>query len=130
MDSNFDAIIVGMGQAGPSLAGRLTDAGWTVAVVERKLIGGTCVNTGCTPTKAMVASAYAARAVARTAEYGLPAQTLGKVDLAAVKRRKDAIVLKSRTGLEQWLGGMKGCTVVRGTAQFVGPGVMRVGDDT
>jgi pyruvate/2-oxoglutarate dehydrogenase complex dihydrolipoamide dehydrogenase (E3) component len=129
MDYTFDAIIVGAGQAGPSLAGRLTAAGWTVAVVERKLMGGTCVNSGCTPTKAMVASAYAARAVQRAQEYGLPQQTLGKVDLSLVKKRKDGIVAQSRNGLESWLGGMKGCTVFRGTARFIGPGTMQVNDD-
>ncbi len=129
MGYSFDAIIVGAGQAGPSLAGRLTDAGWKVALVERKLIGGTCVNTGCTPTKAMVASAYAARAIQRAAEYGLPAQTLGQVDLSQVKKRKDAIVGKSRNGLESWLGGMKNCTVFRGTAKFTAPGTMQVNDD-
>jgi pyruvate/2-oxoglutarate dehydrogenase complex dihydrolipoamide dehydrogenase (E3) component len=129
MDYTFDAIIVGAGQAGPSLAGRLTAAGWTVALVERKLMGGTCVNSGCTPTKAMVASAYAARAVQRAQEYGLPQQTLGKVDLALVKKRKDGIVAQSRNGLESWLGGMKGCTVFRGTARFTGQGTMQVNDD-
>jgi pyruvate/2-oxoglutarate dehydrogenase complex dihydrolipoamide dehydrogenase (E3) component len=129
MEYSFDAIIVGAGQAGPSLAGRLTDAGWKVAMVERKLIGGTCVNSGCTPTKAMVASAYAARAIQRAEEYGLPAQTLGQVDLSLVKKRKDAIVGKSRSGLESWLGGMKGCTVFRGTARFIAPETMQVNDD-
>ncbi|MDE1175154.1 MAG: FAD-containing oxidoreductase [Edaphobacter sp.] len=129
MEHTFDAIIVGAGQAGPSLAGRLTDAGWTVAVVERKLIGGTCVNAGCTPTKAMVASAYAARTIQRAKEYGLPGQTLAAIDLAQVKKRKDAIVEKSRSGLESWLGGMKNCTVFHGTAKFTGPGVMQVNDD-
>jgi pyruvate/2-oxoglutarate dehydrogenase complex dihydrolipoamide dehydrogenase (E3) component len=130
MDYTFDAIIVGAGQAGPSLAARLTDAGWTVAMVERKLIGGTCVNAGCTPTKAMVASAYAAHAIQRAEEYGLPKQTLGHIDLAKVKKRKDEIVAKSRTGLEGWLGGMKGCTLFHGTARFAGPETMRVNDDT
>jgi len=130
MDDTFDAIIVGAGQAGPSLAGRLTEAGWKVALVERKLLGGTCVNAGCTPTKAMVASAYAARAIQRAEEYGLPKQVLGAVDLAQVKRRKDGIVARSRNGLEQWLGGMKGCTVFRGTARFTAPETMQVNDDT
>jgi pyruvate/2-oxoglutarate dehydrogenase complex dihydrolipoamide dehydrogenase (E3) component len=130
MDYTFDAIIVGAGQAGPSLAGRLTDAGWTVAMVERKLIGGTCVNTGCTPTKTMVASAYAARAIQRAQEYGLPAQAPVAVDLAQIKKRKDGIVAQSRTGLEKWLGGMKGGKVFRGTATFVAPETMQVNDDT
>ncbi|MBS1799393.1 MAG: FAD-containing oxidoreductase [Acidobacteria bacterium] len=129
MEYTFDAIIVGAGQAGPSLAGRLTGAGWKVALVERKLLGGTCVNAGCTPTKAMVASAYAARAVQRAQEYGLPAQTLTGVDLAQIKKRKDGIVEHSRAGLEKWLAGMEGCTVFRGTARFAGPATMRVNDD-
>jgi pyruvate/2-oxoglutarate dehydrogenase complex dihydrolipoamide dehydrogenase (E3) component len=129
MDYSFDAIVVGAGQAGPSLTGRLTAAGWKVAMVERKLIGGTCVNAGCIPTKAMVASAYAARAIQRAQEYGLPEQTLGSVDLAAVKKRKDGIVGQSRNGLEKWLGSMDGCTVFRGTAKFVAAETMRVNDD-
>jgi pyruvate/2-oxoglutarate dehydrogenase complex dihydrolipoamide dehydrogenase (E3) component len=130
MEYSFDAIIVGAGQAGPALAGRLTSAGWKVALVERKVIGGTCVNAGCTPTKAMVASAYAARAIQRAQEYGLPEQTLGQVDLAAVKKRKDAIVGKSRSGLEDWLGNMKGCTLFHGTATFTAPETMQVNEDT
>ena len=69
--TNYDAIIIGTGQAGPSLAGRLAGAGMKVAIIERKLFGGTCVNTGCTPTKAMVASAYAAHLAHRAAEYGV-----------------------------------------------------------
>ena len=71
MTDNFDAIVIGTGQAGPSLAGRLTDAGMTVAVVERYLIGGTCVNTGCTPTKTLIASAYAAHLARRASDYGV-----------------------------------------------------------
>ncbi len=129
MDYGFDAIIVGAGQAGPSLAGRLTDAGWTVAMVERDLLGGTCVNVGCTPTKAMVASAYAARAIQRAQEYGLPVQSGGSVDLAQVVKRKDGIVAQSRNGLEKWLGGMKGCTMFHGAARFVGPETMEVNGD-
>lgn len=129
MDQTFDAIIIGAGQAGPSLAGRLTGAGWKIAFVERKQFGGTCVNAGCTPTKAMVASAYAARSIQRAQEYGLPQQTLGKVDLAQVKRRKDGIVAASRNGLESWLGSMNGCTVFRGTAKFIARGTVQVNDD-
>ena len=71
MTERFDAIIVGAGQAGPALAGRLTAAGQRVAVVERKHIGGTCVNTGCIPTKTLVASAHAAHLARRGAEYGV-----------------------------------------------------------
>src|SRR5215472_8059251 len=101
----FDAIIIGTGQAGPYLASRLTSAGMTTAVIERKLFGGTCVNTGCIPTKTMVASAYAARMVRRAGEYGVDVTARG-VDMKRVKARKDEISGKSRTGVESWLRGM------------------------
>ena len=97
MPTHFDAIIIGAGQAGPTLAGRLTQAGRTVAYVERKLFGGTCVNTGCTPTKAMVASAYVAQKARTGADYGVVAGSV-TVDMKAVKARKDKIVLASRDG--------------------------------
>jgi pyruvate/2-oxoglutarate dehydrogenase complex dihydrolipoamide dehydrogenase (E3) component len=126
----FDAIIVGAGQAGPSLAGRLSSAGWKVAIVERKLFGGTCVNVGCTPTKALVASAHAAHVARRAADFGLVAQGPVVMDMAHVKARKDAIVAKSRTGVETWLRGMANTTVFTGTARFVSPTSMRVGDAT
>jgi pyruvate/2-oxoglutarate dehydrogenase complex dihydrolipoamide dehydrogenase (E3) component len=124
----FDAIVVGAGQAGPPLAGRLTAAGHTVAVVERKLIGGTCVNTGCIPTKTLVASAQAAHLARRGAEYGVDTGAVS-VDMAKVKARKDAIMLGDRKGVEDWLDGMDGCTVVRGHAQFTDPHTLRVGDE-
>src|ERR1035438_5338568 len=113
MNKTFDAIIIGAGQAGPSLAGRFNDAGKTVALIERDLLGGTCVNTGCTPTKALVASAKAAQMIRRAEDMGLPPQQLFGIDLAAIQRRKDAIIAKSRQGLEKWLDGMKHCTVSR-----------------
>src|SRR6201993_5447534 len=94
MATHFDAIVIGAGQAGPSLVGRLTQAGRKVAMVERKLFGGTCVNTGCTPTKAMVASAHAAHLARRGADFGVQAGPV-RVALRAVKSRKDAIVPKS-----------------------------------
>lgn len=128
MPAEFDAIIIGAGQAGPPLAGRLTTAGMRVALIERKLFGGTCVNTGCIPTKTLVASAYAARLAARALEYGV---TLGgpvSVDMKAVKARKDAISGQSRTGVESWLRGMPNCTVYQGTASFVSPREIRVGE--
>jgi pyruvate/2-oxoglutarate dehydrogenase complex dihydrolipoamide dehydrogenase (E3) component len=124
----FDAIVVGAGQAGPPLAGRLTAAGQTVAVVERKLIGGTCVNTGCIPTKTLVASAQAAHLARRGADYGVGTGAIS-VDMAKVKARKDAIMLDDRKGVEDWLDGMDGCTVVRGHARFTDPHTLRVGDD-
>jgi pyruvate/2-oxoglutarate dehydrogenase complex dihydrolipoamide dehydrogenase (E3) component len=121
----FDAIIVGAGQAGPPLAGRLTAAGQTVAVVERKYIGGTCVNTGCIPTKTLVASAHAAHLARRGAEYGVGTGSI-TVDMAKVKARKDGIMLSDRAGVESWLDGMDGCTVIRGHARFEEPNTMRV----
>src|SRR3954449_13578379 len=107
MTQRYDAIIIGTGQAGPPLAKRLSDAGMSVAFVERHLFGGTCVNTGCTPTKAMVASAHAAHLARRARDFGVEAGPVS-VDMRAVKARKDGIVLKSRTGVEQWLRGTKG----------------------
>jgi len=129
MNKTFDAIVIGAGQAGPSLAARFNEAGKTVALIERDLLGGTCVNTGCTPTKALVASAKAAQMIRRAEDMGLPPQHLAGVDLAAVQRRKDAIVTKSRQGLEKWLGSMKHCTVIHGVARFVGPASVTVDGD-
>jgi pyruvate/2-oxoglutarate dehydrogenase complex dihydrolipoamide dehydrogenase (E3) component len=126
--ARFDAIVVGAGQAGPSLAGRLTAAGHTVAMVERKLIGGTCVNTGCIPTKTLVASAQAAHLARRGADYGVGIGAIS-VDMSKVKARKDAIMLGDRKGVEDWLDGMDGCTVIRGHARFTDAHTLRVGDD-
>ena len=125
MAEKFDAIIVGAGQAGPSLAGRLTEAGRTVAVIERKLVGGTCVNTGCIPTKTLVASAHAAHLARRGAEYGVGTGEI-TVDMANVKARKDNIMLDDRRVVESWLDGMKRCTFIRGHARFEGPHTMTV----
>jgi len=124
----FDAIIVGAGQAGPSLAGRLTSAGQRVAIIERKLIGGTCVNNGCIPTKTLVASAHAAQLARRGAEYGVGTGAVS-VDMAKVKARKDDIMLKDREGVESWLDGMAGCTVFRGHARFEDPHTISVNGD-
>jgi pyruvate/2-oxoglutarate dehydrogenase complex dihydrolipoamide dehydrogenase (E3) component len=129
MSRIFDAIIIGAGQAGPSLAGRFNDAGKTVALIERGELGGTCVNTGCTPTKALVASAKVAHMIRHAEEMGLPPQHLSGIDLAAIQRRKDAIVLKSRQGLAKWLGGMAHCTVIHGDARFVTPNSIAVNGD-
>ncbi|OBG40557.1 mercuric reductase [Mycobacterium alsense] len=126
MTQRFDAIVVGAGQAGPPLAGRLTAAGQRVAVIERKLIGGTCVNTGCIPTKTLVASAHAAHLARRGADYGVATGPVG-VDMAKVKARKDDIMLADRHGVESWLEGMDGCTVFRGHARFEDPHTLRVG---
>jgi pyruvate/2-oxoglutarate dehydrogenase complex dihydrolipoamide dehydrogenase (E3) component len=125
----FDAIIIGAGQAGPSLAGRLSGAGMSVALIERKLIGGTCVNTGCTPTKTLVASAYAAHVARRAAEYGLTIGGPVGVDMKRVKARKDAVLGRSRAGLEGWLKGMANCTVYKGHARFETPNEISVGEE-
>jgi pyruvate/2-oxoglutarate dehydrogenase complex dihydrolipoamide dehydrogenase (E3) component len=125
----FDAIIVGAGQAGSPLAGRLTAAGMTVALIERKLVGGTCVNTGCMPTKAMVASAYAAHLARRAAVYGVTLSGPVGVDMKAVKARKDKVSNNARANLEAWIAGMKGCTLFRGHARFESANRIRVGDD-
>jgi pyruvate/2-oxoglutarate dehydrogenase complex dihydrolipoamide dehydrogenase (E3) component len=124
--THFDAVIVGAGQAGPSLAGRLTATGQRVAMVERKLIGGTCVNNGCIPTKTLVASAHAAQLARRGAEYGVATGPVG-VDMVKVKARKDEIMLSDRKGVEDWLEGMESCTVFRGHARFEDPHTLRVG---
>jgi pyruvate/2-oxoglutarate dehydrogenase complex dihydrolipoamide dehydrogenase (E3) component len=116
---DYDAVIIGAGQAGPALARRLAAAGRTVAIIERKLFGGTCVNTGCTPTKALVASAYAAHVARRAADYGVTIDGAIKVDMTAVKARKDAIVAASRNGVEHSLKTLKGCTVYEGHARFI-----------
>ncbi len=125
MSERFDAIIVGAGQAGPALAGRLTAAGMQVALIERGQVGGTCVNTGCTPTKAMVASAYAAHTARRGPDYGFSAEPV-TVDLAAVVARAQAIAGRSRENNERWLAGMAGLTLIRGHARFTGPDTIRV----
>jgi pyruvate/2-oxoglutarate dehydrogenase complex dihydrolipoamide dehydrogenase (E3) component len=125
--TKFDAIIVGAGQAGPPLAGRLTDAGQTVAVIERKLVGGTCVNYGCIPTKTLVASAHTAHVARRGAEFGIGTGDV-TVDMTKVKARKDKVMLDDRHGVESWLEGMAGCTLIRGHARFEGPHTIRVDD--
>jgi pyruvate/2-oxoglutarate dehydrogenase complex dihydrolipoamide dehydrogenase (E3) component len=124
----YDAIIIGTGQAGPSLASRLAQAGMKVAIIERKRIGGTCVNTGCIPTKTMVASAYAAEMVRRASEFGVDAGGC-RVDMKRVKARKDATSAKSRDGLDAWLSNMENCTLYRGHARFESPQEVSVGTD-
>jgi pyruvate/2-oxoglutarate dehydrogenase complex dihydrolipoamide dehydrogenase (E3) component len=125
--TKFDAIIIGAGQAGPPLAGRLTAAGQSVAVIERKLVGGTCVNTGCIPTKTLVASAHAAQTARRGAEYGIGTGDVS-VDMTKVKARKDRVMTDDRAGLESWLDGMDNCTLIRGHARFTDPHTIAVDD--
>jgi len=129
MTRNFDAIVIGAGQAGPALAGRLTAAGMTVALVERHLFGGTCVNTGCMPTKALVASAEVAHQARRAAEFGVTIGGGVSVDMAAVKARKDVVATTARANVEKWLRGMEGCTVYQGHARFVSPHALLVADE-
>jgi len=117
---NFDAIIIGTGQSGPALARRLVAAGRRVAVIERKLFGGTCVNVGCTPTKTLIASAYAAHIARRAADYGVRIEGPVRVDMKAVKTRKDGVVAVFRDGLERSLKTLQGCTVYQGHGRFIG----------
>jgi pyruvate/2-oxoglutarate dehydrogenase complex dihydrolipoamide dehydrogenase (E3) component len=129
MPKTFDALIIGTGQAGPSLAARLAGAGMNVAVVEKDRFGGTCVNTGCTPTKTLVASAYAAQLARRAGEYGVELAGAVRVDMRKVKARKDAVAGRSNQGVEKWMRGLKRGTVYQGHARFTGPRSVQVGDD-
>jgi pyruvate/2-oxoglutarate dehydrogenase complex dihydrolipoamide dehydrogenase (E3) component len=124
---NYDAIIIGTGQAGPPLARRLADAGMKVAIVERGKFGGTCVNTGCIPTKTMVASAYAAHLARRAADFGVTIDGSVAVDMKQLKARKDAISGKSSSSVESSLRKLENCTVYQGHACFESPGEIRVG---
>jgi pyruvate/2-oxoglutarate dehydrogenase complex dihydrolipoamide dehydrogenase (E3) component len=121
MAARYDAIVIGTGQSGPALARRLTAAGQKVAVIERKRFGGTCVNNGCIPTKSLIASARAAHVARRAADFGVMIEGPIRVDMRAVKARKDAIVRVSREGVEEGLRENPGVTVFVGHARFVGP---------
>ncbi len=129
MSRHFDAIIIGTGQAGPSLAARFATAGMAVAIVERYKFGGTCVNTGCIPTKTLVASAYAAHVARRGAEYGFTVNGDVRVDMKRIKARKDEISGRSNRGVEESLRGLKNCTVIRGHARFESPHSVVVNDE-
>jgi len=126
---HFDAIIIGTGQAGPSLAARCAAAGMTVAIIERHKFGGTCVNTGCIPTKTLVASAYAAHVARRGAEYGFVVNGDVHVDMKRVKDRKDEVAGRSNRGVEEWLRGLKNCTVIQGHARFQSSRTVVVNDE-
>ena len=129
MPSKHDAIVIGTGQSGPALAARLAGAGMAVAIVERDRFGGTCVNTGCVPTKTLVASARAAHMARRGADFGVVIDSPITVDMKQVKARKDALVARSNAGVENWLRNTENCTVFQGHARFEGPRSVRVGDD-
>jgi pyruvate/2-oxoglutarate dehydrogenase complex dihydrolipoamide dehydrogenase (E3) component len=129
LSRKFDAIIIGTGQAGPSLAARLAGIGMEVAIIERHKFGGTCVNTGCIPTKTMVASAYAAHVARRSADYGFSVGGDVRVDMKLVKARKDAVSGRSNKGVEEWLRGLKNCTVIQGHARFQSPYEVMVSDE-
>ena len=126
MATSFDAIVIGTGQAGPALAARLSGAGMKVAVAEKAKFGGTCVNDGCTPTKTLIASAYAAHLAYRAADYGVELPGAPRVDMKRVKARKDAVVASSAGNVEKWMRGLKNGTVFRGHARFVDRTTIRV----
>jgi pyruvate/2-oxoglutarate dehydrogenase complex dihydrolipoamide dehydrogenase (E3) component len=129
MAQKYDAIIIGTGQSGPSLAARLSNEGMKVAVAERHLFGGTCVNVGCIPTKTLVASARAAYMARRGADFGVMIDGNITVDMKKVKARKDALVQASNQGVENWMKSMDNTTVYEGHARFEGPHTVRVGED-
>jgi pyruvate/2-oxoglutarate dehydrogenase complex dihydrolipoamide dehydrogenase (E3) component len=126
MATSYDAIVIGTGQAGPALAARLSGAGMKVAVIEKAKFGGTCVNDGCTPTKTLIASAYAAHLAYRAADYGVELPGAPRVNMKRVKARKDAVVATSSTNVEKWMRGLEHATVIRGHAQFVSEKIVRV----
>jgi pyruvate/2-oxoglutarate dehydrogenase complex dihydrolipoamide dehydrogenase (E3) component len=129
MSRYFDAIIIGAGQAGPALASRLSEAGMMVAIVESNLFGGTCVNTGCTPTKTLVASAHAAHLARRAAEFGVVLSSDVGIDMTRVKARQNAVVRQKREGLERWVRSQANCTVYQGHARFESAREVWVGDE-
>src|SRR5580658_2457306 len=119
MNRKYDAIVIGGGQAGPFLAARFAGAGKSVAIIERHHFGGTCVNTGCTPTKTLIASARIAYDVRRARDFGIEIPTASvTANMRAIRARKEQVVGASRTGLENWMRGMQNCTVYKGHARF------------
>ncbi|MGG5823624.1 FAD-containing oxidoreductase [Falsiroseomonas sp. HW251] len=130
MVDSYDAVVIGSGQAGPSLAVRMAKQGLRTVLIEREHLGGTCVNDGCTPTKTLVASARVAHLARRAAEYGVCIPGEVTVDMAAVKARKDRVVQASVDGLGTWLRGTKNLELAVGAARFVGPRTVAVGART
>ena len=130
MNKSYDAIIIGTGQAGPFLAIRMAKLGRKVAIIERGRFGGTCVNTGCIPTKTLVASAEVAHVARRAAEFGVGIGGEVTVDMKKVKARKDAIQRPSQVGAETRLREQPNCDVYAGQARFESAHVVAVGDDS
>jgi pyruvate/2-oxoglutarate dehydrogenase complex dihydrolipoamide dehydrogenase (E3) component len=130
VSERFDAIVIGAGQAGPPLAGRLAATGMEVALIERHQLGGTCVNTGCMPTKTMVASAYAAHLARRAGDYGVRIAGDVAIDMPKVTERVQGVASNARGNLEKWVAGMAHCTLLRGHARLEGPDRVRVDDRT
>jgi len=130
MGTHFDAIVIGTGQSGPALATRLAGAGRKVAIVERARFGGTCVNTGCMPTKTLVASAYAAHLARRGAEYGVMLEGPVRVDMKRVKARKDEVAHRASEYVEKWLRGTANLAVIEGHARLEAPGRVSVNGET
>jgi pyruvate/2-oxoglutarate dehydrogenase complex dihydrolipoamide dehydrogenase (E3) component len=124
--TQFDAIVIGTGQSGPSVAERLSSNGLKTAIIERKHFGGTCVNVGCVPTKTLVASAQVAHMARRAAEFGVDVGGPVSVDWTRVRARKDDIVMRGRTGVTKWMERLDNGTVFRGHARFVGPHAVSV----
>src|SRR5437762_12246774 len=129
MATKYDVIVIGTGQAGPSLAVRLAGTGMKVAIIERKRFGGTCVNNGCIPTKTLVASARTAHVARRAGDYGVTIRSPIAVDMKKVKMRKDAVVRQSSEGLEKWLRNTQSLTAYEGHARLVDAHRARVGDE-
>src|SRR5437773_5506489 len=128
MIESFDAIVIGTGQAGPPLAVRLAQSGRKTAILERNRFGGTCVNTGCIPTKTLIASAHAAYVARRAADFGVTIEGAVRVDMPRVKARKDEVVAQSTGGVQKWLRGTPDVTVIEGHGRFESARVVDVGD--
>jgi len=126
IEKHYDAIVIGTGQAGPSLAARLAGSGMETAIIEKSKFGGTCVNTGCTPTKTLVASARAAYMARRAADFGVQIDGSVRVDMKAVKQRKDKLVRQSNEGVEERMKTTDKLTVYEGHARFTGAKTIEV----